>query len=176
VTHVARTTTLRRLLPSDAAPYRQLMLQAYAAHPDAFTSSVAERSALPLAWWQARLAEGDAANEVVWGAWVGEQLAGVAGLSFESREKARHKATLFGMYVLDSARGHGLGQAALAHAQARPGTRQVLLTVTEGNASAVNLYTRSGFVPWGVEPDAVAVGGGFVSKVHMVWRVKVTVG
>jgi RimJ/RimL family protein N-acetyltransferase len=167
---------LCRLVPADAAPYRQLMLQAYTAHPDAFTSSAAERSALPLAWWEARLAVGDAASEVVWGAFTGDELAGVAGLSFESREKARHKATLFGMYLLPQARGQGLGEqlvhALLDHARSRPSVKQVLLTVTEGNAAAVALYTRCGFVAWGVEPDAVAVDGAFVSKVHMVWRVK----
>ena len=166
---------LRRLVPADAATYRQLMLQAYAAHPDAFTSSVAERSALPLSWWESRLAVGDGVHEVVWGAFAGDQLSGVAGLSFESRAKARHKATLFGMYLLPETRGKGLGEqlvhALLDHVRSRPAVKQVLLTVTQGNASAVALYTRCGFVAWGVEPDAVAVGGGFVSKVHMVWRV-----
>ena len=148
------------------------MLQAYAAHPDAFTSSAAERSALSLAWWESRLAVGDGVNELVWGAFLDDALVGAAGLSFESREKARHKATLFGMFVLPMARGLGFGEqlaeALLTHARSRPGVRQVLLTVTQGNAAATGLYTRCGFVPWGVEPQAVAVDGGFVDKVHMV--------
>jgi hypothetical protein len=29
------------------------------------------------------------------------------------------------------------------------------------------LYQRKGFVPFGLEPYAVAVGTGFVAKVHM---------
>ncbi|HSI46940.1 MAG TPA: GNAT family N-acetyltransferase [Ideonella sp.] len=165
------TPVLQRLAPAHAAAYRQLMLQAYTLHPEAFTSTAAERAALPLGWWEARLAQGDAPGELVIGAFVDGQLAGVAGLAFEAREKTRHKATLYGMYVPAAARQRGLGrqlvEAVLAQARARPGVRQVQLTVSEGNAAAQALYRRCGFVPFGTEPMAVSVAGGFVAKVHM---------
>ncbi len=160
-----------RLLPSHAMAYRTLMLQAYAEHPEAFTSSAAERAALLLAWWEARLSPADTAGEVVFGAMLDSQLIGAAGLSFEKREKARHKANLFGMVVNAAAQGRGLGQqlvnAVLAHARAQPGLRLVQLTVTEGNLAAENLYLRCGFVRFGVEPMAVRVDKGYVDKVHM---------
>ena len=35
--------------------YRALMLEGYERHPDAFTSSAAERAAFPMAWWESRL-------------------------------------------------------------------------------------------------------------------------
>jgi RimJ/RimL family protein N-acetyltransferase len=169
------TAELRRLVPADAPAYRTLMLDAYARHPDAFTSSAAERAALPLAWWEARLATGIDATECVVGAFAHDgtayALAGVAGLAFEAREKVRHKATLFGMVVAPSQRGQGIGQAlvnaALAEARCRPGVQRVLLTVTEGNRAAEALYARCGFVAFGVELQAVAVPGGYVNKVHM---------
>ncbi|KEZ64645.1 GNAT family acetyltransferase, partial [Pseudomonas syringae pv. syringae FF5] len=47
--------------------------------------------------------------------------------------------------------------------------RVVQLTVTQGNTEAVGLYERMGFVTFGLEPLAVAVGNGFVAKVHM-WK------
>ncbi|MFC3108876.1 GNAT family N-acetyltransferase [Undibacterium arcticum] len=162
---------IRRLTPTDAPAYRALMLDAYQRHPDAFTSSVSERTALPLAWWESRLQLEPLASEVVFGAFRDERLAGVAGLSFESREKARHKATLFGMVVPAESRQGGLGRqlvlAALAHARGRDGVRVVQLTVRHGNAAAQALYERCGFVQFGLEPFAVAVGAEFVSKVHM---------
>lgn len=162
---------VRRLSPQHAPAYRELMLEAYAAHPDAFTSSAAERSALPIAWWEARLADGPTPGEVVFGVIEGSSLQGVAGLSFEAREKARHKATLFGMYVPAALRGRGLGRrlvtSALDCARARPGVSLVQLTVTQGNAAAVALYQRCGFVEFGLEPFAVAVGEAYVSKLHM---------
>ena len=165
---------IRRLVPADTGPYRSLMLEAYDAHPDAFTSSVAER------WrsrchrgWVARLRDDACASEMVIGAFARDTLVGVAGLAFASREKAKHKATLFGMYVPAAHRNHGLGRRlvieALAHAKDRPVTRLVQLTVTDGNASAEALYASCGFVRFGVEPFAVAVEDRFVAKVHM-WR------
>lgn len=162
---------IARLTPSHAAAYRSLMLEAYALHPDAFTATVAERCDLPLSWWAARVSEAATAREAVFGAFVDEELAGVAGLSFEAREKTRHKATLFGMYVPARHRQHGVGRqlvaAVLEHAGRSPGTMLVQLTVTEGNAPAQRLYASCGFVPFGTEPLAVRVRAGYVSKVHM---------
>jgi ribosomal protein S18 acetylase RimI-like enzyme len=162
---------VRQLVPEQATAYRALMLEAYAAHPDAFTSSVAERAALPLDWWEARLSQREPPSEVVFGVSEDEKLAGAAGLSFESREKARHKAHLFGMYVPPRCRGRGFGRAlvdaALGFARSRNHIRIVQLTVTQGNASAESLYRHCGFVTFGIEPYAVAVGGDYVAKVHM---------
>jgi RimJ/RimL family protein N-acetyltransferase len=160
-----------RLNPSHAVEYRGLMLEAYAQHPDAFTSSLTERACLPFSWWEQRLAEGDTPGEIVLGSFVSGQLAGVVGLSFERREKIRHKATLFGMYVPAGFRKTGLGtrlvRQALDSAKARPGVSLVQLTMTDGNRAAQALYQRHGFVSFGLEPNAVAVGDGFVSKLHM---------
>jgi RimJ/RimL family protein N-acetyltransferase len=167
------TPTTRRLTARDALTYRALMLDAYARHPDAFTSSVDERAALPIAWWENRLGGKDANASIVFAAFDGDRMVGVAGLSFEPRSKARHKASLFGMYVPAAFRSCGIGRALVAtvleHARARPGVALVQLTVTDGNAAARALYERFGFVEFGVEPFAVAVDGGYVSKVHM-WR------
>jgi ribosomal protein S18 acetylase RimI-like enzyme len=162
-----------RLDPSHVDAYRTLMLQAYAQHPEAFSSSAAERTAMPLAWWAGRVAAGDDAHERVYGAFVEGALAGVAGLRFETGEKTGHKATLYGMYVPSACRQHGLGralvQAVLTGATERAGTRLVQLTVTEGNESARRLYEACGFRAFGTEPLAVRVGDRFVAKVHM-WR------
>lgn len=167
--------SIRRLVPGDATVYRAMMLEAYERHPDAFTSSTFERAVLPLAWWEARLADGPKPADIVLGAFREGRLSGVAGLSFQAREKARHKATLFGMYVLPMFRQSGVGRelvvAALEHAKARDGVILVQLTVTQGNDSAQALYERCGFVTFGVEPFAVAIGAGFVSKVHMWCRI-----
>jgi ribosomal protein S18 acetylase RimI-like enzyme len=165
--------TIRRLAPPDAPAYRDLMLEAYERHPDAFTSSAGERAALPLSWWEARLDPSPAAGQLVLGAFDGERLAGAAGLSFESREKSRHKASLFGMYVAPAARQGGFGrrlvEAVLDHAARRDGVRLVQLTVTQGNAAAQALYEQCGFTTFGVEPCAIALDGVFLSKIHM-WR------
>jgi len=171
MTREARPPTIRRLVPADAATYRTLMLEAYERHPDAFTSTVGERGSLPLSWWEGRVKEEAQPLEMVIGAFRGTRLAGVAGLSFEHREKARHKAHLFGMYVPSEMRQAGVGKslvlAVLEEARKRSGVRLVQLTVTQGNDSAQSLYERCGFVPFGVEPFAIAVGSDYVAKIHM---------
>ncbi|WP_317204856.1 GNAT family N-acetyltransferase [Janthinobacterium sp.] len=165
---------IRRLTPQHAQAYRALMLEAYALHPDAFTSSVAERAGLPLAWWQARLDTAPQAAAQVFGVFDAAGLAGVAGLSFEARDRTRHKATLFGMYIPQRCRQRGYGRRLLdallaAAAAARPGLKLVQLTVSEGNEAARALYEAGGFAVFGVEPYAVALDDAYVGKVHM-WR------
>src|SRR5262249_5242789 len=148
---------IRRLEPVDALAYREVRLRGLREHPDAFTSSYEEDSAKPVGWTEARLASGS--HDAVLGAFVGETLVGVRGLSRESRAKARHKATLFGMYVVPEHRGRGLGEALVeriieaAHEQAD--LAQIVLTVTDTNREATALYERMGFKSFGVEPRAI---------------------
>lgn len=163
---------VRRLTAADAAAYRIVMLDAYAKHPTAFTSTVAEREGLPLQWWAQRLGADPEVPSVVYGAFDDAgMLVGAAGLAFGARERERHKATLFGMTVTASARRWGFGRrlvmALLEHARAHGGVRQVQLTVTEGNAPAQALYEHCGFKVFGVEPMAIALDGDLLGKVHM---------
>lgn len=162
---------IRRLVPADAADYRALMLDAYARHPDAFTSTAEERAALPLAWWQQRLSTEAAATELVWGAFADGALVGVAGLELQVRKKIRHKATLFGMFVAPAARGRGIAKKLVATlvgaARARSELTVLQLTVTGHNASALRLYESGGFLRWGEEPDAVRWQGTSRAKLHL---------
>ncbi|CAN5318680.1 GNAT family N-acetyltransferase [soil metagenome] len=162
---------IERLTPADASEYRSLAIEGYTRHPQAFTSTADERAALPIGWWEDRLAPGDRAKEVMFGARAGGRLVGVAGLRFEQRERSRHKSLLVGMYVTDSARGTGAAvaivEALLAHARSRPESRLVVLTLTQGNEPARRLYERCGFVTFGVEPLAIHVGDRYLSKIHM---------
>jgi ribosomal protein S18 acetylase RimI-like enzyme len=157
---------IRRLALSDAAPYRALMLDGYAAHPEAFVASVAERGPLPLAWWESRID-----TECVFGAWTGDRLVGVAGFVGETRPKTRHKATLYGMYVDVGFTRRGIGErlvvTILDQATMQQPLRIMQLTVTDGNRPAQALYERCGFVAFGVEPYAITTDNGYVAKVHM---------
>jgi len=165
--------TIERLHPRHAASYRALMLEAYRVHPDAFTSSARERTALPLSWWEARLDDKEDAPEVVLAITDQQAILGVVGLGFNSRDKARHKVSLFGMYVPHAHQHKGFGRqlldAALLQASLRPHASLIQLTVSEHNAAALRLYEQCGFKAFGLEPMAVALDDGFVSKVHM-WR------
>jgi len=162
--------SIRTLGAGDAEAYRALMLEAYGAYPQAFTSSVAERAAMPLSWWEKRVSS---PLDCLLGAFEEDELAGIVGLAFEPREKARHKVTLFGMYVTRAHQRKGLGrqlvEAALDEARRHPRLKLIQLTVTAGNDAAFALYQRCGFIQYGLEPLAVRVGVDYFDKIHM-WR------
>lgn len=161
---------IRGLGAKDAEAYRALMLEAYGEYPQAFTSSVAERAAMPLSWWEKRL---DNPLDRLLGGFDADRLAGIVGLAFEPREKARHKVTLFGMYVNAAYQRQGLGlqlvKAALAEARQHARLKVIQLTVTAGNDAALALYQRCGFIQYGLEPLAVRVGVDYFDKLHL-WR------
>jgi len=161
---------IARLAASDAQRYRALMLHAYAAAADAFTSTPEERAAEPDAWWVGRIADPNGLG-IAFGAFHDDELIGTTTIEFSEKPKTRHKAHLIGMFVSEAARGLGAGkalvQAALDAARARPGVRVVTLTVTDGNLPAIALYESCGFKAFGTEPMAIATPDGFKSKVHM---------
>ena len=49
----------------------------------------------------------------------------------------------------------------------RRGLRALLLTVTDDNRAAKQLYARKGFLTYGTEPQAIAVDNGYVGKIYM---------
>ena len=158
------------LTAQDAQRYRALMLHAYEAAADAFTSTAQERAKEPEAWWVKRIADPTGLS-VAFGAFEAGELVGTVTVEFTAKSKTRHKALLIGMFVLESARGLGAGKAlvsaALSAARQRSGTLVVTLTVTEGNAPAIRLYESCGFQVFGIEPMAIATPRGFKGKVHM---------
>jgi len=160
-------SVVRVLGAADAAAWRALRLRGLREHPEAFTSSHEEDAAHPPEVAAARLAS---PRVTFWGAFLHGTLAGIVGLERETRAKNRHKATVVGLFVAPEAAGHGLGhallQALLAQARAE-GLQLLVLTVTEGNDTAVRLYRRCGFRAFGTEPRAILVDGRAYGKIHM---------
>lgn len=158
------------LTASDAAQYRELMLEAYVQAADAFTSTAEDRATEPLSWWANRIASSSGLSQS-FGAFQAEQLIGTVALEYSAKPKTQHSAVVIGMYVRPSARREGTGvklmQAAVRAARARPGLRVLRLTVTQGNEAAIRLYESVGFSAWGVEPMAILTPSGYKAKVHM---------
>ena len=156
------------LEPANAKAYRKLMLEAYAQHPEAFVSSITQREKLPLRWWEAKL---DDELSALFGAFVDSRLVGIVGLAFEPWEDARHKTTLFGLYVSQAFRGQGLGehlvQAVVSLAEQEPETKVIELTVSANSDAALALYQRCGFAQSGLEDCAIRVGEAYYDRVHM---------
>jgi len=94
----------------------------------------------------------------------------MAAFMRESSPKERHKGLLWGMYVDPDARrfriGAALVQSVLDHAAGE--VEQVRLAVSQGNAAAIGLYERLGFIAYGVEPRALKGPGGYSDDLWMV--------
>lgn len=166
-----QTASIRALTLSDAAQYRAFRLRALREHADAFTSGFAEESQKSIAYSEQRIA--DNASSRLWGAFAGpdrKDMAGMVGLSLETRRANRHKGHLVSMYVAPEFSGKGLGRTLVDTVlfEARQlGLERLVLTVTDGNQSALALYTRAGFTAFGTEPDAIRVNGRSFGKTHM---------
>lgn len=99
-------------------------------------------------------------------------LVGMAGLYRDPHAKASHRAHLWGMYVLPTHRGRGLGgallRATLDHARSLPGVTRVHLSVSSAAPGARRLYEGSGFELWATEADALRQAGESATDYHMV--------
>lgn len=161
---------IARLQPSDAVPYRNLMLEAYELAADAFTSTAEERKAEPESFWIKRIAD-PTGMTAAFGAFEGPSLVGTVALEYSAKPKTRHKALVLGMYVTPAARGRYAGRrlldAAMEDAKARGGVLALTLTATEGNEPAIRLYGAAGFEVFGIEPMAILTPSGYKAKVHM---------
>ena len=160
---------LRRLTPNDAAAYRALRLEGFAAHPLEFRYSPADEEALAEAETARRLTE-----SFVVGVFADRELAGIGGWTRFAGEKLCHKGLLWGMYVRPQARGTGAADEIVRAVveDARREVEMLLLTVAAPNARARRLYERWGFEAYGTEPAAVKAGDVYVDEVLMAKRLR----
>lgn len=155
---------LRRLLPADAALYREARLEALRIASEAFGSTFACENAEHPEWFATRLA-----NAAVFGAFDGPDLLGIAGFFAMQGPKDAHKGVLWGMYVRPCARGCGVGrrlvEAVIDHARRHVEVLQ--LTVVAGNEPARRLYASLGFVEYGIEKNALKADGRYWDEILM---------
>ena len=156
---------IRRLQIADVEDYRTIRLASLQTEPEAFGSAYEVEVARPLDSFVERLA-----SSVVFGAYTGGRIVGVAGFRQEISPKERHKGVVWGVYVQPDARGQGVAAALIADIidSARTVVEQLTLTVVQGNDAAIALYRQFGFETYGVEPRARKNLSGYVDKVLMV--------
>jgi RimJ/RimL family protein N-acetyltransferase len=163
-------TTLRQLAKEDVVSYRRVRLLGLMESPAAFSASYAHEEKMSLDDFARRL-EPTPVHWVV-GAFEDAELVGVIGFMRDGGDKLRHKGFIWGMYVIPTARGRGVGRAiceeALRRIDALPGLRSVRLSVAISNEVALRLCEKVGFIRYGEEHEALCVDGVFHSQYHMV--------
>ena len=107
---------------------------------------------------------------MIFGALEYGQVVGSAGLIRETRERIRHKATVWGMAVDPAHRGRGIGgeliDMAISQARYKMGIRVLQLSVEDGETPAQRLYESKGFKIWGTEPMALLTANGEYRTEH----------
>jgi RimJ/RimL family protein N-acetyltransferase len=158
---------VRRLLPMDAALYRDIRLEALKLSPEAFGSSFEAEHAEALTWFADRLE-----SSAVFGAFDGADLVGTAGFFIRQGRKESHKGALWGMYVQPGARKAGVGKqlakAVIDHL--RQHVELIQLTVVSGNEPARRLYDSLGFIEYGIEKNSLKQDGHYWDEVLMAKR------
>ncbi|GCE28893.1 N-acetyltransferase [Dictyobacter alpinus] len=165
---------IQLLTPVHAQVYQQLRLRALREVPEAFGSSFEEERDFPLSLVESRLDSAAAHGErFVLGAFdAAGTMVGLVGFFRESHSKMRHKATIWGTYVIPEVRGQGVGrmlmQEVLKRAHEFSGLEQIHLSVVSTNAGARALYDSLGFQPYGLEPHGIKIDDTYFDEVLMV--------
>lgn len=165
---------LRTLTPEDASAFQALRLRGLQECPEAFASSYEEEVGTLQAEIERRLKPKP--DSAIIGAFQDRELVGLTGVHRESMTKLAHKAFIWGVYVAPEVRGHGVGGKVVGHAlhyaSETLGVRQVNLGVNTKNAAAVALYSKLGFVQYGLEREFLLVAGVLHDEYQMVCCVR----
>jgi RimJ/RimL family protein N-acetyltransferase len=169
--HDVRSRPTTRL---DGPRLRELRLEALRGNPLAFTADLAESEKKPPDHWDDRAARGaGAGKEVIVVAESDGELVGMTGVSTPPQPKLAHAGTIWGVYVRESHRGRGIGEAMIHAALDWARSKQLVtvrLSVVATNHSAKRCYERCGFAVYGVEPMAVQWLGQYYDEFLMVCR------
>jgi RimJ/RimL family protein N-acetyltransferase len=167
---------IREITEIDSISYFKLRVQSEQEFPQ-FVGFNAERELLAGQSGIAALLAGYVLEStVVWGAFQDDQLIGVVVLSRRLSSKYKHKAFLWGMFVVSEFQGAGVAQAlmqaAIAWASAHPEVVAITLQVTLSNIRGQQFYKRLGFTIFGTEQRSLFAAGQFHGVHYMELEVK----
>jgi ribosomal protein S18 acetylase RimI-like enzyme len=151
-----------------------LRLRALREHPEAFGQPYAEAVRLTPDEVRDRAAlfwtHGD--NQVFVAQAADGSFVGMLGVARETRERDRHRAFVWGVYVAPEARSQGVAgrllAAAIAWCRSLDGVVQVHLSVAANNAPAIRVYRQAGFIWCGRTPRVWILDGQVLDQDHMV--------
>jgi len=162
---------IRPLTANDVEPYKTLRLLAISDSPSAVWPTADEEAQRTPAEIRARIVQ--TPTQIVFGAFSGPRLIGIAGLRRESLIQVAHKANLWGVFVHPAFRKDGVARQLFSRIREyaeETGVLQIHLCVNAENVRAKNLYLSIGFATYGLEHRAMRVDGRYYDEEHMWLR------
>jgi ribosomal protein S18 acetylase RimI-like enzyme len=165
--------TIRQLESKDREVYKALRLEALERYPRAFGETPREWEAVTLEEVEGRIQKAlQSQYRALIGAFDEEALVGMLLLDRPEREKTRHKAYIYSVYVTPAYHKQGIGKkliaAAIEIAYQMEGLERLVLYVESENQVAIHLYQACGFQIIGVEPQAMKYQGQAIDMAMMV--------
>jgi RimJ/RimL family protein N-acetyltransferase len=162
---------IKPLMTQDAEAFKALRLKAISDSPAAIWPTYEEEARITPEAVCERIRQSD--TQIVFGAFEGSRLIGIAGLRRQPLVQVAHKAVLWGVLVDPEWRGRGVArmliECVVAHAR-NTDVLQIQLAVHTENPHAQRLYRSFGFEVYGLERRAVRVADRFYDEEHMVLR------
>jgi ribosomal protein S18 acetylase RimI-like enzyme len=160
---------IRQVLAKDADKYQEIRLEALQTNPEAFASSYEEEEMYSLERFRSRLQDD---HSYTFGAYEQDKLVGVVSLVVEQKNKIKHRANIYAMYVKPDSRGNGIAKnlmvEAVKVANRLKGIEQVYLSVVSSNEPAKRLYQSIGFKIYGLDKRAIKIDDDYFDEELMV--------
>ena len=158
------TVSITRLPADRWEVYRKIRLEGLETEQIAFSSSAEDEAKAPESLWKERIE-----NHIF--AQKGSEVVGVIGLLFRPRQKQKHIADIFGLFVKKEFRGIGIGdlllKEAIKIASSREGITKLELGVIEDQKAAIALYEKNSFQRVGKLSRELQVNGKFHDEILM---------
>jgi ribosomal protein S18 acetylase RimI-like enzyme len=157
--------------------FRELRLRGLREHPEAFGESAEAFESRSLESISERiLGQSKLGAFIIAAVSQSGTMLGCVGLAVQEPGKSRHRAIVWGMYVIPEARGQQVGRLLLdellARAEKLDFLEQIHLSVVTSNRAAVRLYANMGFKTFGTDPRALKVDGRYFDEYLMVRPVR----
>ena len=161
---------IRKLQPHESAIYREVVLACLKNAPGFFGTTYEEAVLNPKFSFETYI-EANSPDHVMFGAFDVQRLIGLTGLNRMALKRASHRGEVVQVYVEPMYRGQNIGEKLLRHvldyAFSLDGIEQVQLSVVTNNATAIKLYEKLGFKPFGVQPKYFKVENGYLDQQFM---------
>lgn len=168
---------IRKLTEVDAKQFWALRLRGLREEPQDFGASYEEELNTPIdkliSRFSSELIVPLEENFMVGAFDENNDMLGVVGFRRGTRIKLKHKANIWGMYVVPEFRQTGIAKLLLAEllnsAKSLDGLEQINLSVVNSNVNAKGLYDSFDFTIYGVEKNALKIGEEYFDDDLMVY-------